>query len=32
MQLRKYQDDILNKVREAYRKGYKAPCLVLPCG
>lgn len=32
MELREYQKQILNKVRESYRQGYKAPCLVLPCG
>lgn len=32
MELREYQKQILNEVRESYRQGYKAPCLVLPCG
>lgn len=30
--LRPYQEDILNAVRQAYREGYKRPCVVLPCG
>lgn len=30
--LRPYQDDILNAVRQAYREGYRRPCVVLPCG
>ncbi len=30
--LRPYQNDIVNRVREAYLKGYKSPCVVLPCG
>ena len=32
MELRKYQSDILNDIRKTYKQGYKAPCLVLPCG
>lgn len=32
MPLREYQNNIINDVREAYRKGSKAPCIVLPCG
>ncbi|HPK26832.1 MAG TPA: DEAD/DEAH box helicase [Anaerolineaceae bacterium] len=30
--LRPYQTDILNATREAYRQGYKRPCIVAPCG
>ena len=30
--LRPYQSDIVDKVRNAYLHGYKAPCVVLPCG
>ncbi|MCD8357470.1 MAG: DEAD/DEAH box helicase [Clostridia bacterium] len=30
--LRPYQEDILDNVRQAYRAGYKRPCVVLPCG
>lgn len=30
--LRPYQSDLLNKTREAYRNGARAPCIVLPCG
>lgn len=32
MDLRKYQVDLINKVRESYKSGHKAPCIVLPCG
>lgn len=32
MHLREYQTDLIKRVRDAYRKGYKAPCIVLPCG
>lgn len=32
MPLRQYQNDIIRNVRTAYREGYKAPCIVLPCG
>lgn len=32
MPLRQYQVDLENKVRQAYRDGYKSPCIVLPCG
>ena len=31
-QLRPYQTDIVNRVRQAYLQGFKAPCVVLPCG
>ena len=31
-QLRPYQTDIVNRVRQAYLHGFKAPCVVLPCG
>lgn len=30
--LRPYQNAAINKLREAYRQGYKSPCLVAPCG
>ena len=30
--LRPYQNDLVQKVREAYENGYKAPCIVLGCG
>ncbi|GHV43678.1 hypothetical protein FACS189490_13890 [Clostridia bacterium] len=30
--LRPYQNEALEAVRDAYRQGYKAPCLVAPCG
>lgn len=32
MQLRPYQNDLVQKVRQAWRQGFKAPCIVLPCG
>ncbi len=32
MNLRKYQTELIEKCREEYRKGCKAPCIVLPCG
>lgn len=31
VQLRDYQLDIYDKIREAFKKGYKAPLAVLPC-
>ena len=31
MQLRPYQTDIKNRIRNAYRQ-FSAPCVVLPCG
>lgn len=30
--LRPYQIDLVKDVRQAYRDGYKAPCIVLGCG
>jgi superfamily II DNA or RNA helicase len=30
--LRQYQNDVVEQVRQAWRQGYKAPCIVLPCG
>ena len=30
--LRDYQEDLINRVKSAYKQGYKAPCIVLPCG
>ena len=32
MQLRGYQQDIINKCRIAFKNGYKRPLIVLPCG
>ena len=32
MALRDYQLDLLDKLFRAYADGYKAPCVVLPCG
>ena len=32
MPLRPYQNELLDKTRQAYREGYKAPCIVSPCG
>jgi len=32
MGLRNYQIEAIEKIRTAYSKGYKAPCLVAPCG
>ena len=32
MPLREYQKEIINNVKNAYRKGKTAPCIVLPCG
>lgn len=31
-QLREYQLDLINRVRQAYKQGFKRPCIVLPCG
>src|SRR5690625_5154516 len=30
--LHDYQQSLVDKVRQAYTKGYKAPCVVAPCG
>lgn len=30
--LRPYQNDVVEQLRKAWREGYKAPCIVLPCG
>ena len=30
--LRKYQLDVLELARAAYRQGYMSPCIVAPCG
>lgn len=30
--LRPYQNDIVDRLRNAYLHDYKAPCVVLPCG
>ena len=27
-----YQQDLVNRARESYAKGFKAPCIVAPCG
>lgn len=32
IELRDYQQEYIQKVREAYLEGYKAPCVVAPCG
>lgn len=32
MELRPYQMDAINGVREAYRNGFKSPIVVAPCG
>ena len=32
MPLRPYQNDLVENVRKAWKKGYKAPCIVLGCG
>ena len=32
MPLRPYQSDLVEQLRAAWREGYKAPCIVLPCG
>lgn len=32
MQLRPYQNELIEQVRGAYREGYRAPCIVLGCG
>ncbi len=31
-QLRPYQNDLVEQLRAAWREGFKAPCIVLPCG
>lgn len=32
MPLRAYQNELLDKTRQAYIQGYQAPCIVSPCG
>ena len=32
LKLRPYQQDLLNRTRQAYLQGYKSPCIVAPCG
>lgn len=32
MVLRPYQEDLVSRVRKAWLKGRRAPCIVLPCG
>ena len=32
IQLREYQETLIRKAQDAYRMGYKAPCVVAPCG
>lgn len=32
MQLRDYQLDLVSRVHDSWRQGYKRPCIVLPCG
>lgn len=31
-ELRPYQRDLVDRVQGAWREGYQAPCVVLPCG
>ncbi|MVB11159.1 putative DNA repair helicase RadD [Caprobacter fermentans] len=31
-ELRPYQCDLIDATRQAYREGFRAPCIVLPCG
>ncbi|MEG2575649.1 MAG: DEAD/DEAH box helicase family protein [Christensenella sp.] len=32
MQLRDYQNNLIAQTAKAYKQGYTAPCIVLPCG
>lgn len=32
MELRDYQKDLIERTYQAFKEGYKAPCIVLPCG
>lgn len=32
MGLREYQNELIGRLFQAYRDGYTAPCIVLPCG
>lgn len=32
MQLRDYQNTLIDKVRNSYAEGYESPCIVAPCG
>ena len=32
MELREYQKDLIARVCKAYDDGFRAPCVVLPCG
>lgn len=32
MQLRDYQLDLVSRVHDSWRQGFKRPCIVLPCG
>ncbi len=32
MPLREYQKELIDEVKQAYRDGKQAPCIVLPCG
>lgn len=32
MELREYQTDLIERLFKAYADGYRAPCIVLPCG
>lgn len=32
MQLRPYQDELVERVRQSWRTGHRSPCIVLPCG
>lgn len=32
IQLHNYQQNLVQKAKEAYKQGYKSPCIVAPCG
>ena len=32
VELRDYQQKVIDDLKQAFSKGYNAPCLVLPCG
>lgn len=32
IQLREYQQNLVNKARKSYLEGFQAPCIVAPCG
>lgn len=31
LELRDYQEDVYNKIKQAFKNGYKNPLAVLPC-